>query len=198
MQRRRGVVVPARSALNQVHPQIRSRTSICMTPDLRQHRMRSGPRMAQTRTLRRLWIGAQEWGTRQFDRIPRPPLAPHLQTGLLGERAALFELGRRGYTVVARRWTSTRYRGDIDLIAWQNDCLCFIEVKTRTAHDIAPAESAVDDEKRRNLRKLARTYLRSFPESQRARISTRFDVVSVYLLGGRPEFVFFPGAFPCD
>lgn len=154
--------------------------------------------MTQAGSLRRFWIDAQEWGTRQLDRIPRPPIAAHLQTGLLGERAALFELTRRGYTVVARRWTSTRYRGDIDLIAWHNDCLCFVEVKTRTAHDIAPAESAVDDEKLRTLRKLARAYLRSFPESERNRIPVRFDVISVYLLGGRPEFVFFPGAFQWD
>jgi putative endonuclease len=154
--------------------------------------------MAETRTLRRLWIDAQEWGTRQLDRAPRQPIAPHLQTGLLGERAALFELGRRGYTVVARRWMSSRLRGDLDLIAWHGDHLCFIEVKTRTAHDIAPAESAVDEDKRRTLRKLARAYLRSFPDKERDRIPTRFDVVSVYLLGGPPEFEFFPGAFRWD
>jgi putative endonuclease len=154
--------------------------------------------MRETGTIRRLWQDAQEWGIQQLARFPRPPIAAHLQTGLLGERAALFELGRRRYTVVAIRWTTTRYRGDIDLIAWQDDCLCFIEVKTRTAHHIAPAESAVDEDKRRTLRKLARAYLRSFPEPQRPRITTRFDVISVYLLGGRPEFQFFPGAFTWD
>lgn len=135
---------------------------------------------------------------RRLDRLPHPPIANHLRTGLLGERAALFELGRRGYTVVARRWSSTRYRGDVDLIAWQDDYLCFIEVKTRTAHDIAPAESAVDEDKRRTLRKLAMAYLRLFPETQRDRIRTRFDVISVYLLGGEPEFHFFADAFRWD
>jgi putative endonuclease len=154
--------------------------------------------MVQTRTLRRLWINAQEWGIRQLDRAPREPIARHLQTGQEGERAALFELRRRGYTVVARRWTSARFRGDIDLIAWQSDHLCFVEVKTRTAHDIAPAESAVDEDKRRTLRKLARAYLRSFPEKERERIPTRFDVVSVYLIDDATEFAFFPDAFRWD
>jgi len=149
-------------------------------------------------SLRRLSLDAQEWAVGHLHRLPRPQLAPHLETGLAGERAALFELGRRGYVVVARRWTSTRYRGDLDLIAWQGDCLCFVEVKTRTAHDIAPAESAVDLDKRRTLRTLARAYLRGFPERERATIPTRFDVVSVYLLGGRPEFQFFPSAFSWD
>ncbi len=153
-------------------------------------------RLLQPRvSLRRLSLDAQEWAIGQLHRVPRPRLAPHLETGLAGERAALFELGRRGYVIVASRWTSTRYRGDLDLIGWHGDCLCFIEVKTRTAHDIAPAESAVDPDKRRTLRTLARAYLRGFPESERATIPTRFDVVSIYLLGSRPEFQFFPGAF---
>jgi len=154
--------------------------------------------MTEPGTLRRMWINTQEWAARQLDRISRTSLAPHLETGLAGERAALFELGRRGYIVVARRWTSSRLRGDLDLIAWQGDHLCFIEVKSRTAHDLAPAESAVNEDKRRTVRKLARAYLRSFPARERDRIPIRFDVVSVYLLGGKPEFALFQCAFGWD
>ena len=154
--------------------------------------------MTETAPLRRLWIDAQEWAAQRLERLGPPASAPHLRTGYLGERAALFELGRRGYTVVARRWTNTRFRGDIDLIAWHGECLCFIEVKTRTARDILPAEAAVDDEKRRTLRRLARAYLRAFPEKERHTIATRFDVISVYLLGGAPQFQFFPNAFAWD
>lgn len=150
--------------------------------------------------LDQLWINAQEWGLAWMDRLRaragRPPApAPHLVTGLLGERAALFELGRRGYIVVARRWTSPRVRGDVDLIAWDGQWLCFVEVKTRTARDLTPAESAVDETKRRMLRGLARVYLRSFPEPERRSIPVRFDVVSVYLVDGAAEFELFKGAF---
>jgi len=154
--------------------------------------------MVETAPLRRLWIDAQEWAAQRLEHPGRVAPAPHLRTGHLGERAALFELRRRGYTIVARRWTNTRIRGDIDLIAWHGDCLCFVEVKTRTARDILPAEAAVDDEKRRALRRLGRAYLRAFPEKQRHTIATRFEVVSVYLLGGAPEFQFFPNAFDWD
>lgn len=55
----------------------------------------------------------------------------HLATGRHGELAAFFYLRRQGYIVVARGWRSGRLRGDIDLIAWHGETLCFIEVKTR-------------------------------------------------------------------
>jgi putative endonuclease len=146
----------------------------------------------------RLWFDVQEWGLERMDRLrPGPAMvtAPHLMTGLRGERAALFELRRRGVVMVARRWTSTRMRGDVDLIGWDGDRLCFIEVKTRTVRDMTPAESAVDEDKRNMVRGLARAYLRTFPESERATIPVRFDVVSVYAFGGATEFEVFQGAF---
>ena len=68
----------------------------------------------------------------------------HLATGIDGEDAAFFYLGRKGYTVVARRWSSGYQRGDLDLIAWHGPLLCFVEVKTRSAHDMAAAEVTVD------------------------------------------------------
>jgi len=147
--------------------------------------------------IERLWIDAQEWGLRRLDRIKSSAklTVPHLVTGVLGERAALFELRRQGYVVVARRWTSTRMRGDVDLIAWEDDHLCFIEVKTRSERTMTPAQSAVDEHKRRMFRNLARAYLRVFPEQQRKTIPVRFDVLSVYVVGGHPEFDFFKGAF---
>jgi putative endonuclease len=118
----------------------------------------------------------------------------HLATGLEGETAGFFYLRRKGYTVVARRWSSGLQRGDVDLIAWQNELLCFIEVKTRTAHDLVAAEVAVDSNKRNTLRKLARAYMRQLPGSQMP--AARFDILSVYLVPGQPkELVHFEAAF---
>ena len=109
-------------------------------------------------------------------------LPAHLTTGLAGEDAALFYLRRKGYTVVARRWSSGDVPGDVDLIAWQGLMLCFIEVKTRTAHDMSPAETAIDTQKRNTLRRLARQYMRELPGEIVPQ--ARFDVVSVYVLPG--------------
>jgi putative endonuclease len=98
-------------------------------------------------------------------------------------------------TVVARRWSSAKLLGDVDLIAWDGDWLCFVEVKTRTARDMTPAEAAVDEAKREMLRSMARAYLHSFPEAERKTIAVRFDVVSVYAVEGRIDFQIVQGAF---
>jgi len=124
----------------------------------------------------------------------RPTIADHLATGIAGEDAAFFFLRRKGYVVVARRWSSGDRPGDIDLIAWQGALLCFVEVKTRTARDMTPAEAAIDRHKRYTLRRLATQYVRQLPLPERPPV--RFDVVSVYLVPGQArEFVHFENAF---
>jgi putative endonuclease len=123
----------------------------------------------------------------------RPEAAQHLRTGRLGERAAFFWLMRRGYVVVARGWHSPRTPGDLDLIAWKGNTLCFIEVKTRTTREVAPAHVAVDSGKRRVLRRLARHYIRQLPSRE---IETRFDILSIYFEPDQPPaFEHFPEAF---
>ncbi|MGO9338325.1 MAG: YraN family protein [Terracidiphilus sp.] len=137
-------------------------------------------------------LAGMKWAARRSGGSTSRPA--HLTTGIDGEDAAFFYLGRKGYTVVARRWSSGYQRGDLDLIAWQGPLLCFIEVKTRTAHDMAAAEVAVDSDKRNTLRKLARHYVRQLP--MKASPPVRFDVLSVYLIPGQEkEFVHFEGAF---
>lgn len=121
-------------------------------------------------------------------------LAPHLATGVRGEEAAYFHLRRLGYTIVARRWRSPKQRGDLDLIGWDGEWLCFIEVKTRSSHAVEPAEAAVDADKRTTLRRVAREYVRQLDGA--ANIPTRFDVVSVYFLDEKTmEIEIFRGAF---
>jgi putative endonuclease len=93
-------------------------------------------------------------------------VALHQRTGRRGEEDAYFYLRRRGYTIVARNFRTARHHGKIDLIGWDKDMLCFIEVKTRTTRDVKPAEAAVDREKRRAIRRVARDYLRSLSERQ--------------------------------
>jgi putative endonuclease len=134
-------------------------------------------------------VHAANWLTAKI----KPSSTPqHLVTGERGEVDAFFFLRRQGYVVVARRYRSALRRGDIDLIAWQGDTLCFIEVKTRSSRDFASAESSVDEHKRETLRRLARIYLRSLTLEP----PTRFDVLAVYpSQKNAPEFELYRGAF---
>jgi len=100
----------------------------------------------------------------------------HQRTGRRGEGDAYFYLRRRGY-----------------LVGWDRDVLCFIEVKTRTTHDVKPAEAAVDRRKQKELSMVARDFLRLMPAS----CQWRLDVLSVYYDSGhrRLSFELFQNAF---
>ena len=124
----------------------------------------------------------------------RPPEQPqHLQTGRRGEELAYFYLRQMGYVIVARNHRSRRRPSEIDLVGWDGDVLCFIEVKTRTTREVKPAEAAVDLAKQRDLRAMAREYLRRVAGSP----ASRFDILSIYILDNtEPEFTLFKNAFP--
>ena len=148
-----------------------------------------------------LTIATQRWTLLRLQSLSQrlgraPKLPPHLQTGVRGEFEALFYLRRLGYTVVERRWRSPELNGDLDLVAWEADTLCFIEVKTRTARDMTPAALAIDGPKRSLLQKMAASYLRSVPRVADGNILARFDIVSVYLLGDQIECELVRDAFP--
>jgi putative endonuclease len=131
------------------------------------------------------------------DRRRPSSLPAHLVTGTQGEDAAFFYLRGKGYIVVARRWSCGEHPGDVDLIAWHGPTLCFIEVKTRTAQDMTPAEAAVDRHKHYLLRRLARQYLRQLPQDSPPPV--RFDAISVYLVPGQKrEITHFENAFGWD
>jgi len=152
-------------------------------------------------TLRALdWLAARM--------LPPEDMPAHQRTGRRGEEDAYFYLRRRGYTIIARNYRSPHHRGELDLIGWERDVLCFIEVKTRTKRDFKPAEAAVDRDKQRELSRVARDFLRQMsPSGQRGphpkRLSRdgvewRFDVLAVYYDHGysQPSFELFQNAFP--
>ncbi len=115
--------------------------------------------------------------------LPADPRPRHQQTGTRGEEDAYFHLRKLGYAIVARNFRTPRHRGEIDLIAWDDDVLCFIEVKTRNSREVATAEAAVDRHKRREIAQVARDYLRRLPPA----CQWRFDIVSVYYADRSPR-----------
>ncbi len=116
----------------------------------------------------------------------------HLRTGRYGEEQAYFYLRSLGYVIIARNYRSPRSRSELDLIGWDRETLCFVEIKTRTRRDMQAAEAAVDPEKQRDLSRVAREFLQHLKTTP----NFRFDVVSVYVNGdGKPEFELFRNAF---
>ena len=115
-----------------------------------------------------------------------PAVAPHLDLGRRGERAAADYLTALGYelvasnfkTVVGRNRRGAVVQNEIDLVAYDGPVLCFVEVKTRASDRFAAPESNVDLRKQRQVTRAARAYrrllgLRGAPH--------RYDVVTVIL-----------------
>lgn len=123
--------------------------------------------------------------------LPARDEPEHIRTGRRGEELAYFYLRKAGYTIVARNYRSPWHKSEIDMVGWDCDTLCFVEVKTRTTRDVATAEAAVDTEKQKDLSRIARHYLRR----ERPETPSRFDIVTVYLDRPRPEITLFKNAF---
>ncbi|HKN62377.1 MAG TPA: YraN family protein [Candidatus Acidoferrales bacterium] len=122
------------------------------------------------------------------------------RTGIRGETYAYWYLRRHGYVLVARNYRSPGMKGEIDMVGYDGQVLAFVEVKTRSADaQKDPAkpqprpEEAVNWEKRRNLTRMARQFLRA------RRIESaecRFDVMAIEnRAGARPEVRLHKGAF---
>jgi putative endonuclease len=119
----------------------------------------------------------------------------HLKLGRLGETEAYLYLQKLGYRIVATNFRVPQNRGEIDLVGWDDNVLCFIEVKTRTDASFAPPSTAVTREKQEHIVSVARRYVRRLPGGRPP--SCRFDIVSVVSAGqGRaPVVTLRKGAF---
>jgi putative endonuclease len=107
--------------------------------------------------------------------------------GTRGEDLAAAWLRReRAFAIVARNWRSPRdRREEIDLIGRDRGVLVFVEVKAREPGALVPGYFAVNERKKRILRRAIRSYLARLPVKPR---TFRFDVVEVILPpgGARP------------
>ena len=94
--------------------------------------------------------------------------------GRWGEALAAEHLRRAGYQILAANWRS-RF-GEIDLIAADQNYLCFVEVKLRKSAAFGGAGEFVDRLKQNKPRLTAELYL----SCHQTRLQPRFDVIEVY------------------
>lgn len=113
-----------------------------------------------------------------------------LQLGRSGEDLAEIFLKKSGYKILARNYRSKL--GEVDIIARESDCICFIEVKARNTADFGLPKEAVAAKKQRQISKAALVYLK---EKKLLDAKARFDVVSVLLDGSSPKIELIRNAF---
>jgi putative endonuclease len=106
----------------------------------------------------------------------RKKWTPTQALGRRGEDLAHRYLRSHGYIVVARNYRLASGDAEADIIAWEQDRLAFVEVKSRESADFGPPERAIGEEKRSHLLRIARQYTR---RSNTPWERIRFDVVTV-------------------
>ncbi|MDQ3713208.1 MAG: YraN family protein [Acidobacteriota bacterium] len=121
------------------------------------------------------------------------------RVGELGEELAAQFLIKNGYRLVVanfkvpvgRSLGGVSVSGEIDLIAFDEDILCFVEVKTRSSEDFAAPVAAVNLRKQRQITRTARMYRKIF---RLDRVKFRYDVVSIILNeNAKPKIEIFKG-----
>ncbi len=95
--------------------------------------------------------------------------------GGFGEKCAADFLTNNGYKILSMNY-SCRF-GEIDIVALDEDCLVFAEVKTRTTVKYGAPENAVNYWKIKHLQLSARCYIEQYRMKE---YFARFDVVEVF------------------
>ncbi len=103
---------------------------------------------------------------------------PSQALGRRGEDLAHRYLRQHGFVIAARNYRLSSGDAEADIIAWENETLAIVEVKTRESADFGPPERAIGEEKREHLLRIARQYAR---KSETPWERVRFDVVSVVM-----------------
>ncbi len=96
------------------------------------------------------------------------------ELGTLYEKRAASYLEEHGYRVKAQNYRCRT--GEIDLIAEEDGCLCFVEVKYRSGARFGAASEAVDARKQHTIIMTARYYLQQ--QGYCDETPCRFDVVA--------------------
>ena len=100
------------------------------------------------------------------------------QLGARGEEAAARYLQYQDYEILERNWTCPF--GEADIICLDNNCLVFVEVKTRSDISKGMPEEAITAAKRAKYEKIAACYL---SEHGSCEGPLRFDVIGILATG---------------
>ena len=97
--------------------------------------------------------------------------------GSMGEKIALDFLLKENFKIITQNYRVGRF-GEIDIIATENEFLCFIEVKTRTSYLFGSPAEAVTKKKQHCIKMLAQIYTKQHNIRDK---DLRFDIVEVMI-----------------
>lgn len=98
------------------------------------------------------------------------------EVGATGETLAVDYLKGLGYQILHRNFRCRQ--GEIDIIARRDDCLVFVEVRTKRGSEFGTPEESITSSKKEKLIALAEAYLQTLAGPP---LSWRIDVVAVEL-----------------
>lgn len=115
--------------------------------------------------------------------------------GQRGEQMAVTFLQRQGYRIACQNYRCRQ--GEVDIIAWDQETLVFVEVKTKGQRAFGAPQAMVDRHKQQKIVHVAMVYVH---EQRLRHVPLRFDVVAITLFPGTaPDVLHVPDAFtPSD
>jgi putative endonuclease len=107
--------------------------------------------------------------------VKKTKYTSHKEIGNLGEEKATNFLIQKGYLIVCRNYRTKR--GEIDIIAFKNNTLVFVEVKTAPHGTLKTLEQILGKTKQKRIVETAKCFLLSYRQYSNSYI--RFDVLVV-------------------
>ena len=101
-----------------------------------------------------------------------------------GENRAAAYLLSKGFSIIERNWRTKG--GEIDIIAFKNDILAFVEVKTLPKGTLDMIQRELNYQKRQRILKTSKRFLLNHRQYSNSYI--RFDVIVIDMPGLEPVY----------
>lgn len=100
--------------------------------------------------------------------------------GIIGEKIAQDYLKNNGYEIIETNFYTKK--GEIDIISQKDNCLVFVEIKTRNNLEYGTPAMAVNCTKKMHIKNSATIYIH---KNKLYECNVRFDVIEVIIKDGR-------------
>ena len=97
------------------------------------------------------------------------------QIGISGENEAAVYLKEKGYQIIAKNWRTKI--GEIDIIAYKDSTIVFVEVKTWPHGDYFSLAAAINKRKRKRIIETTKCFLSDYRQYKESYV--RFDVIAI-------------------